>query len=264
MPLPQSPRVVYQTNPLEEVICQLTFPPVLRIDTEPPAAFQEQIRNQYPLFQDNPPSLINLLELPPDLAKLIGTQIPALGPNKLYQFSSADEVWKIGLTRDFLSLSTRSYTRWENFKLRMQPIFNALVEQYAPAFFLRIGLRYRDVIRRSGLRLIEVEWSELLQPHLLGELSSAEVRPDVKHAAREVVISLQDEGTQVRVRHGLARTGANGETCYVIDADFFKNQRTEVEHAFNILDSFNRQAGRLFRWYITDRLHEALGPTIID
>jgi uncharacterized protein (TIGR04255 family) len=40
-----SPRVIYGRNPLEQVICQIRFPTILKIDTELPAAFQEQIRS---------------------------------------------------------------------------------------------------------------------------------------------------------------------------------------------------------------------------
>jgi uncharacterized protein (TIGR04255 family) len=95
---------------------------------------------------------------------------------------------------------------------------------------------------------------------LLGELASPDVAGEIQHAAREVVISLQDPDTQVRVRHGLARAPGNEEVCYVVDSDFSKDKPTEVKNVFDVLASFNKQAGRLFRWYITPELHLAMGP----
>lgn len=262
MPFPESARVIYERNPLEEVICQLTFPPILRIDSEAPVPFQEDMRGEYPLYQDSS-GLMSPQGLPADIAKLIGAEFPILGPNKIYQFISADKVWTLGLTREFLSLSTSKYEHWEDFKTRLQSALSVLVRRYSPTFFVRVGLRYRDVIRRSVLELTDIPWTELLHPHMLGELASAEVGRDILHAAREVIISLPGEGTKVRVRHGLGRTAGNGEVCYVIDSDFFKDERTEVNDVFDVLNSFNRQAGRLFRWYITDRLHEAMQPRIV-
>ena len=47
MAFPEVERVIYERNPLDEVICQLRFPAILKID-EPPIAFQEQIRTRYP------------------------------------------------------------------------------------------------------------------------------------------------------------------------------------------------------------------------
>src|SRR6266852_706318 len=47
-PFPEFTRVIYQRNPLVEVVCQLRFSPILRIDTDPPAEFQDRIRSAFP------------------------------------------------------------------------------------------------------------------------------------------------------------------------------------------------------------------------
>lgn len=47
---PVAPRVVYDKSPLVEVVCQLRFPTVLRIEAEVPSAFQEAVRSRFPLF----------------------------------------------------------------------------------------------------------------------------------------------------------------------------------------------------------------------
>ena len=51
------PRCHYRRNPLGEVICQLRFPEILAISANPPVAFQEAIRDDYPQFlrkEENP------------------------------------------------------------------------------------------------------------------------------------------------------------------------------------------------------------------
>ena len=43
-------RYQYARSPLVEVICQLRFPPILSINTEEPAQFQEAVRRDFPRY----------------------------------------------------------------------------------------------------------------------------------------------------------------------------------------------------------------------
>lgn len=45
MLFPPTQRVIYHKNPLVEVVCQLRFPTILKIDAEIPVAFQEAVRS---------------------------------------------------------------------------------------------------------------------------------------------------------------------------------------------------------------------------
>ena len=110
MTFPDSPRVIYKQNPLVEVICQLKFPPILKIDTEPPASFQERIRKGYPLLQE---STAEQQPLPPGIAKLIGQAVPGFFQGQAYTFLSEDQKSKAVLTREFIAVSTGHYARLE-------------------------------------------------------------------------------------------------------------------------------------------------------
>lgn len=256
MPFPNPPRTVYQRNPLEEVICQLRFPPILRIDAEPAAAFQERIRVDYPLYEEQP---IVGVELPPKLAQLIN--LSAAGGQVQREFSSQDQNWKITLTRDFLALTARSYERWEGYRGHLTAPLAVLEEEYEPAFYTRIGLRYKNVFRRSRLALDGVKWRELLSPHIAAELAVEQVLADVRHAAHQVAFAIGQFNATAQVRHGL--TDDDDEQCYTIDADFFTTDRTERANALSILDYFNEEARRLFHWCISERLHTALEPAAV-
>lgn len=262
MPFPESERVIYRINPLERVICQLRFPTILRIETELPAEFQELIRSEYPLFSqkaDEPGSLPQafLEELPPEIRS------HWLSPSvtKNYEFVSKDEDWKINLTSGFIALTSFRYRRWEEFKDHLVGPFEALRRVYQPTFFTRIGLRYQDVIWRSVLNLRDIPWSDLLQPYILGALAAPHI-PDenVLVSSQTVVIRLLKDYGQVRIRHGLARRPGSEEIGYIIDSDFSSEERTEADYVLERLNAFNRRGRRLFRWCITDRLHQAMEP----
>ena len=44
------PRKIYRRNQLIEVICQLRFPEILKIEAHEPADFQDAIRQAYPQY----------------------------------------------------------------------------------------------------------------------------------------------------------------------------------------------------------------------
>jgi len=263
MPFPESPRVIYEKNPLAEVICQLRFPAILRIDSEIPAEYQERLRDEYPIFSEVAHQDVKL-NLPPEIEKLVGAggSMLSFRGRATYDFVSADGLWKVQLSREALTLFTGQYERWEQFKDHLKNAVKALVDVYSPSFYTRVGLRYKDVIRRSSLGLSEVEWSELLKPHIAGELSSADIAEDIVFLANQTRVRMENDETQVLINHGLG-TNQDNERCYLIDSDFSVERRTEVKDALQVLDYFNRQAGRLFRWCITDRLHEAMHPQLL-
>jgi uncharacterized protein (TIGR04255 family) len=262
MLFPESERVIYRKNPLEQVICQLRFPPILRIDAEVPAAFQDKIRNDYPLLNQRSETAVQLpkeiiREIPPDVINAFFAST-----NRAYDFISEDKLWVVSLTRDFLALATHKYVRWEEFRNHLEKSFQALITEYSPSFFSRIGLRYQNLINRKKLGLGNVPWADLLNTHIAGELASREknIADSIQEVVSQVVMQLPDSLGKVRITHGLF-IDKGGETCYLIDNDFFAEPKMEISDAINRLDTFNEQNRYLFRWAVSDKLHEAMEPT---
>jgi uncharacterized protein (TIGR04255 family) len=254
MPFPDSPRVFYGKNPLEEVVCQLRFPPILRVEAESPVAFQEKIRSRFPLYQRSAtglPALPLSLPIPVNLMQAFaGITQPQ------HEFLTPDGAWKLTLHRDFIALTTSTYTRWEGFRTYFQEPLAALREIYQPAFFQRVGLRYRDRIDRPKLGLADVPWRELLRTEVLGELGDPVISPHIEHILRELTIKLADDLGRVRVVHGLDP----GTQQYVIDSDFYAEGQLDPGAVSNVMDSFNKRSARFFRWCIHPKLHDAMDP----
>jgi uncharacterized protein (TIGR04255 family) len=260
MPFPEAPKVIYDKNPLDLVICQLRFPPILKIDAEIPADFQDLVRRQFPNFNETAEVAI---EIPPGQSAQIPVDVlrQMLPSNKNYEFSSEDEVWKINLTRTFVALSTKGYPRWSEFKKKLEIPFEALCKVYSPNYFSRVGLRYIDVIRRSKLELTDIDLKELLSPYISGPLNSADVGPFVKNFESKYEINLVDGlGIARIIAKFVEFKEENNEICFMIDSDFSRKEKINIASALELLDSFNLKAHRLFRWCITDKLHKAMGP----
>jgi len=260
MPFPDAPRVVYKNNPLDKVICQLRFPPILKIDTEVPDKFQEMIRDSFPEFIEkaefNLPIFKNAqIDIP---ANVLQSFTPT--GNKNYEFSSEDKVWTINLTRHFIALSTKKYKRREEFREHLNTPLQALIDIYKPSSFSRVGLRYIDIIRRSKLNLENVPWSELLKPHVLWLLGSSDVNTNIRSFQAQCEIELEDKTSIARVITGLLDGQESDEECFMIDTDFYTTRKTAVTDIASKLDYFHIQGSKLIQWLITKLLHEAMEP----
>jgi uncharacterized protein (TIGR04255 family) len=260
MPFPDSPRVVYRRNPLIEVICQLRYNTVLRIDAELPAAFQEDVRAQFPQYEcrsglDMPP------DVPDEIRRMVGGQ-----HRTSHVFRSDDESWELALTSDFLALTCKSYVRWEQFLEVLTPPFMALNRIYTPGKFVRVGLRYRNAIQPATLGLSDSTWADLLNPYVAAEFCAGDpVASAIEESITRLRVALREHSSSVLIHHGLAVLDQEpASKAYLIDSDFFSTERTEAAHVFEILGYFNGQSGKLFRWCISDVLHAAMGPTATD
>ena len=261
MPFPSSEREVYEVNPLNEVICQIRYPTILKVAAERPFEFQDAIRDTYPLYEERTPSA----GLPPQLQEGIGQLIAALPlpvPPGLreHHFFTEDKARSISLTQEFIAIIDSNYTRWEDFRGSIRKAEETFYLKYQPAFYRRVGLRYVDVLARDKFGMSDVPWPYLLNQSLISMLGDSILNQNVRELTTEVLLSIPDvEEGFVRIKHGLATDQSSNEQVYLIDSDFFTNRRSDSDGALYDLDIFNRLGGYLFRWATTPELRNALG-----
>ena len=266
MPFPKSDREIYNNNPLEQVICQLRFPPILSISSEPPVKFQEEIRREYPWYaQQRAPDAPDIpVEIRSAMPPEIRDALPNFASARLpvtYTFETEDRARAIQLAQDSIAVSEQRYDQWDEFRTAIERAESVLRELYAPAFYTRIGLRYRDVLDKRRYGLESVPWSDLLNPNFLGVLGSEEIAQDVVQSLNQVMLTIPEvEGGQVVLQHGLVVSEGDEPHAYVIDADFSTQNRCDHDSAFKVASKFNKWAGHLFRWAITDDFRTAMGP----
>ncbi len=252
MEFPHRPRAVYGRNPLVEVVCQLRFPRLLLLDREVPSEFQSTIGKEFPIVDSREEVKLSLSE-----GAISSTP---MSRRQIYDFSTSDKNFTVSLCSDFLAVKTNNYNRWEDFHSVLKRALHALTSSYDILYFTRIGLRYVNIIDKSMIGLGDAKWSDLLRTPALGLLADDDIPlGDVGEQSSTTLIRL-NEG-KVTVRTGLNFPNPEGPPRFVVDSDFFFEDQVEgVEHAIDILGSYNRAAGNAFRWLITDRLHEHLEP----
>ena len=251
-------RVIYAKRQLVEVICQLRFPEILKIDVSEPADFQERIRRDYPQYEKK------IEQLPPQMVN--GKPVPQ-GTVNNYQFVSAEGQWRVSLTKGFIALSTYGYTRWEDFAQRLDRLA-AFIETYHPSWFTRVGLRYVNAFRREALGLDGMLWKELITPGFLG-LMGEEDAQETAFLKHELSATFQVPGgakANVKSGPGLLRKVNNRtretteEKVFMLDLDLFMDSKIELGQAAPALNIVHENAGSLFRAALTDTLSDAMEP----
>jgi uncharacterized protein (TIGR04255 family) len=257
MIFPDSRRVVYEADPLVDVICYISFPRILAIDNDLPVDFQSALVGNYPLLETQSVRRPATAEQQP-------------GRGLVYEFSSADNEVSIALGADFLGVRTSNYQEWGAFREHVVTALHTLLTTYTLSVFARISLNYVNVIDKEALGLKEARWSDLVRSSLIGPLSEANISDETVedlHCHWSMLIdSTTLEATTLEVISGLTLAAETNNVSLLIDNTFSREESLDAdEHkSLAILDGFNRESGKVFRWCIKDRLHEALRPSTAD
>lgn len=255
------PRTHYNNAPVHEVICQLRFPTILSINNHEPADFQEEIREDFPMYlrrQDvQPPRVINDGN---------GPKVEQQPPITNYHFISEDSRWKINLSQGFISLSTTAYDDWETFAHHLDRPLAAFIRMYKPAYFQRLGLRYINILSRQKLDEVDTPWSELIAPAYLGPLQEADVdESNVLNNGVDLLLKL-DNSCQTKIHAGPGRvkpknpnTPQDPEVKFIFDMDMsMSGSNIPCTLAAAGLETLHAHAIRVFEGAITDRLRSAM------
>jgi uncharacterized protein (TIGR04255 family) len=250
MKFPDTERVEYPRNPLAEVICQLRFPRQFAIEESLPVELQKLLANEFPLADTSLNFAVGVGEADEPPRAIRRTE---------YNFSSRERDLTITLASDFVAVTSRQYRNWAAFAETIKKAWEAVFRVYHITLITRIGLRYRNIIARRELGLGEVPWSKLVKPELIGFLGS-----DLDGAALAVEASTSHlfniRKGRLALHSSLVHSNDGTDTALLIDSDFFSEDQLDGEQNvyFDILNEYNLEAGRLFRWAIKDKLSERL------
>jgi len=261
MVFPEVERSIYKQNPLDNVLCQLRFPPILKINTGDISAFQDDIRSMFPEYSEQI-EIINEITLgPPNpFQQNAINQFSRPSSNKNHLFTSADGKWKVNLTNTFISLSTSEYTKWEVFRDKLLLAQKSFIAHYKPSYFSRIGLRYVNIFCRTGLGMpLTKSWGDLIESHYNGVFSTTSSE-QLRTFKNVYEFNLEKDFCTVKTLSAFINKKDNGEQCLLIDNDYSMNDKTAIDNAEDILNYLNGTSTRLIRWIISDELHKAMGP----
>ena len=251
-------RCIYGRNHILEKVCQYRFPTILNIETNPPAEFQDAIRDEFPRYEtrkeQQPPKFVGQPPKPEPQA-----------PVTNHCFTSVDGVWRVNLTKDFIALTTSRYTRWEEFARLLDKVLYQFIQVYKPACFDRVGLRYINAFSRNALGLENVPWKDLIEEKYLGFLSEETLAEQAFSRCTQDVDVAIDRSCRLKLHTGpgLIRRATepdNKEIKFVLDTDVSMGGTVPVNLAAGAMSTLHVHAYSVFRAAITDTLHDAMEP----
>ena len=251
--------MIYAKRQLVEVICQLRFPGILKIDVSEPADFQERIRRDYPQYEKK------IEQLPPQMVN--GKPVPQ-GTVNNYQFVSAEGQWRVSLTKGFIALSTYGYTRWEDFAKRLDVVLAAFIETYQPSYFSRVGLRYMNALNKDAVGLEESSWRDLIAPGYLGLMGDDDSARQNFIKCEQTVTATMPGGAKANIKcgPGLLRKVDNRTRqveelkVFLLDLDVFFDGKMPLGQVAGALNIVHDNAGSLFAGAVRRPLLDAMEP----
>lgn len=255
--LPTAPEFTLERHQLAQAICQVRFSPVLRLQQQGEvAAFQEEVRPQYPGFFHEPAMAVVIT--PQGIAQQdTGT--------KNYRFVDADAGVVLVLGVDFVAIEARRYVSIDDVVRRIQDAVAIVERLYKPAQRMRLGLRFTNELRFDSSEL-GTHLRDALNPRLLGPLGDDDVAPAVE-TTQSVVHLRTEQGNMLQVIHGLNPYGGttvlplpgipsppiSQEPFYLLDFDAYSEEIVPMSAAV-VADQamvFNDQLRTLFAWSTT-------------
>lgn len=264
MPFEDVERVKFKHNPLTNVICQLRFPTILEIEKDVPADFQKLIVERF--------SDVNVaLDMPEPIdTRFNDGQQMSFGvslnrvqqPRKNYCFYSPDSDYMVNLTRNFLSLSTQNYDRWETFHEVMGYVLDAFIRVYGERDLTRVGLRYINAISKRELNFPEdTQWNELINSCLLGIMGDTKLGQCVKGINSTILLNCVGELVNMQIKCGIFVKMDNvPEEVFLIDSDTFSTENNRTDKVMDLLSRLHEKPRRFLHYAITDKLCEAMEP----
>ena len=237
-------------SPLREVVCQVRFPPILRLAKEAPVEFQEQIRAHFPILEIERPVLIE----PEDLKA--GTTVDLRMP--VYRFHNQGKTQTASLTADFYALSTSAYRHWTDFASDLEYVTKAARTAHEIPYATRIGLRYINFIDLTFIPSCRLERIySLLRPELTTMLRT-KVITSPRYAMNQIVAA--DGEDQFTLRYGVAPKADSSELGFVLDFDHYAEGQVGVEDLIARCERYHRVIYNAFRWCIRDNKLAAFEP----
>lgn len=260
-------KYTYTNNQIKNVLLRLSYPTILKIDTEPPVAFQEEVKNSFPEYQVSGQQK-NEIVLPGQLNAL---PVMKVEKSRLHTFSeeSADVAraagisggngGQISLSNEELILRFSRYSTWSEFKGHAENIVRAFLKIYQPALFKQISLRYINIFNRKDLDLESHNWSELFTDKIAGYFINCD-EDKVGSYNQEIVMQLDDAKEHLaRYKHLLGRVRGETETCFILDAEYMTAKPCAPSRGMNELEALHGFAENIIERCASKLLREKLG-----
>jgi len=266
MRIAPSERVVYEHNPLAEVLCQVRF--------ERATASDDAFTKFHLALADSEYQkswVEDTAEISVHVGGGPGSDVRKEAPTRIFHFESADQVWRVSHSADFISLTCMKYVGWSEFKPRMAKVVSLLASTMGTRPSIRVGLRYKDVVEREPIGMQDTPWRDLLAPFVLGPLAAIDLAAEGAVPEADVLTyvfqsNIRLDDCKLLLQGGLLTSIDGGRRAFLVDSDFYLDDGVSADCVSDqtqlelTLERLHANAGALFSRTISRTLHAALSP----
>lgn len=235
--LPIQEHQTFARNPLDTVVCQLRFHPILKVPARVPD-FQDAIRGRFPQFQEVEAQKVDVQ---------IQTATPALQVRRerTYLFRTLDSKTVVSLASESLSVTEHNHVSRAILLDDVAQACDALNSVYEPVAATRLGLRYINQVERGQVAADlhrEVRWSDLVREEFLRFPLTTTDNDTLFYSE---ATSARDPGAMT-LRYGLLSEGSKPPR-FRLDVDRFTDNPGDMPSVRQHLDNFATDIFSVFR-----------------
>ena len=236
----------YPNSPITEAVCEFRFSPGPNWDLTIPGLIYGKVREDFPGKGKRVMQELSLTQTTEGIEQKVQRQERAV-------FRSEDEKATIQVGDNLVAVSLfRPYTKWDEFRSRIQSAFEALRETIDVEGLERIGLRYINRIE-IPFRKFELENYLEYRPYLGDKLTRPMV--ELNLGTRFEFVDGRDT---CRILLASAASDSENASTFILDLDYFlaKPQTVDLDDAMNWVEQAHTTVEELFEGCITEQLRD--------
>ncbi len=249
--LPAHEHRMFGRNPLEVVVCQLRFDPILKVQQRV-AEFQDQVRSRFPQYEESEAELFEL--------RLPESEVHS---RKVRTFTLSARAEKASVTIGDQSIALQYGAHRDRRTLieDAQLVLGVFDRCFAPVSRRRLGLRYVNLIDREQIGAAlgrGVDWADLIAPGFLGVQSGLADLDGTRFATE--FTSPMPRGAMT-ARFGILPLPSRSNLVFRLDIDRYCEDDLASVDVAALLETFADDIYRLFRAAAGKALIDWMEPT---
>lgn len=234
----RSKHKVFARNPLDTVIAQLKFQPILRIGSGKGVPdFQDLIRKSFSGYAEGE---IRNVHVGPDTQ--VSTKV-----EKVYHFLRESDSCKVQLSSDNVLLEAKDHRSRDELLEDFGVVMGALEQIYSPIDSTRFGVRYINIIRKSEIEKSldrSVSWDGLINAEYL-KMPAKITDLDRTFFANQITSPLSSG--EITLRYGITKPSTKDqEPSFTFDIDRYIESTVNLGEIGDILTNFTDDIFSLF------------------
>ncbi len=244
--LPEHEHRTFPRNPLDAVVCQLRFDPILKLQPRI-QDFQEKIRERFPHYTE---AEAEQVEIDFPAGRVQGRRV------RIFTFSARQDRCAVVVGDASVALQYRDHRDRSALMDDAKLVFGAFQESFASVSPSRLGLRYVNVVDREAIRRDlgrAAEWSDLVTGGFLGIPAGL---ADLVATRFATEISSRMDAGMMTLRYGLIPLPARADLVFRLDIDRYREEALDVSLVPGVIAGFSDDIYRVFR--------AAAGPALLE